>query len=71
MMPVEQVSTASVWQAGNWYITQVLETDVASQGESVENALTNPREALALHLELSTPTIMPQVHSSRVEIGAT
>lgn len=68
-MSVEQVFTASVWQEGEWYIAQALETDVASQGESVEDALANLREALALHFESPTPTIAPQVHRIRVEIG--
>lgn len=68
-MSVEHVFTASVWQEGEWYIAQALEADVASQGESVEGALANLREALALHFEPPTPTIAPQVHRIRVEIG--
>lgn len=69
-MSVEQVFTASVWQEGEWYIAQALEIDVASQGESVESALANLREALALHFEPPAPTITPQVHRIRVEVGA-
>ena len=42
---------ASVWQEGDWYVAQALEVDVASQGESEEEALVNLREALELHLE--------------------
>ena len=38
--------TASVTQEGAWYVAQALEVDVASQGESVEEALENLREAL-------------------------
>ena len=43
--------TASVWQEGEWYVAQALEVDVASQGESEEEALENLREALELHFE--------------------
>ena len=43
--------TASVWQEGEWYVAQALEVDVASQGESEEEALDNLREALELHFE--------------------
>ena len=43
--------SASVWQEGEWYIAQALEVDVASQGETQEEALENLREALALHFE--------------------
>ena len=45
---------ASVWQEGDWYVAQALEVDVASQGESEEEALENLREALALHFEPPT-----------------
>ena len=43
--------TASVWQEGEWYVAQALEVDVASQGESEEEALENLRQALELHFE--------------------
>jgi len=32
---------ATVWREGNWYVSQCLEVDVASQGESEEEALAN------------------------------
>lgn len=61
---------ASVWQEGEWYVAQALEVDVASQGESEEEALENLREALALHFEPPTATLLPQVHTIEVEVGA-
>ena len=42
---------ASVWREGNWYVSQCLEVDVASQGETEEEALSNLKEALELHFE--------------------
>jgi predicted RNase H-like HicB family nuclease len=42
--------TAAVHQEEDWYIARCLELDVASQGESVEEALTNLREAVELYL---------------------
>ena len=65
-----RVFTASVWQEGEWYVAQALEIDVASQGESEEEALANLREALALHFEPPTATLLPQVHTIEVEVGA-
>ena len=41
----------SVWREGEWYVAQAPEVDVASQGESEEEALENLREALGLHFE--------------------
>ena len=43
--------TATVTRDGKWYVAQCLEIEVASQGESIEQALANLREALALRLE--------------------
>jgi predicted RNase H-like HicB family nuclease len=42
---------ASVWREGNWFVSQCLEVDIASQGETEEEALTNLKEALELHFE--------------------
>ena len=63
--------SASVWQEGEWYVAQALEVDVASQGESEEEALTNLREALTLHFEAPIATLLPKVHTIEVEVGAT
>ena len=62
--------SASVWQEGEWYVAQALEVDVASQGESEEEALANLCEALALHFEAPTATLLPTVHIIEVEVGA-
>jgi len=43
--------TATVWREGKWYVSQCLELDVASQGETEEEALANLKEALELHFE--------------------
>ena len=59
---------ASVWQEGEWYVAQALEVDVASQGASVEDALSNLKEALELHFESPVATA-PQVHHIEVEVA--
>jgi predicted RNase H-like HicB family nuclease len=47
---------ATVWREGNWFVSQCLEIDLASQGETEEEALANLREALELHFEPSALT---------------
>jgi predicted RNase H-like HicB family nuclease len=42
---------ATVWREGKWYVSQCLELDVASQGESEAEALSNLKEAMELHYE--------------------
>jgi predicted RNase H-like HicB family nuclease len=62
--------SAAVWREGNWYVSQCLEVDVASQGESEEEALANLKEALELRLEPPQATRAPKVRTIEVEVGA-
>ena len=50
-----RVFTASVWNEGDWYVAQALEVDVVSQGETIDGALANLREALELYFEPPGP----------------
>lgn len=61
---------ASVWQEGHWYVAQCLEIDVASQGETEEEALANLKEALELYFEPPQAARPPQVRLVDVEVGA-
>jgi predicted RNase H-like HicB family nuclease len=61
---------ATVWREGKWYVSQCLEVDVASQGETEQEALDNLKEALELHFEPPTPTRAPDVRVIEVEVGA-
>jgi len=61
---------ATVWREGNWFVAQCLEVDIASQGETEDEALSNLREALELHFEPPCATRPPQVHQIEVEVGA-
>jgi predicted RNase H-like HicB family nuclease len=61
---------ASVWREGDWYVAQCLELDVASQGETETEALTNLKEALELYFEPPHATRPPQVRLIEVEVGA-
>lgn len=58
---------ASVWREGGWYVAQCPEIDVASQGETEEEALSNLKEALGLHFEL--PRGQAPVGSRRLHSG--
>ena len=43
--------TAAVTQEPPWFVARCLEVEVTSQGESLEEALANLREALELYFE--------------------
>ena len=62
--------TATVWREAKWYVSQCLELDVASQGETEEEALANLKEALELHFESPQATRPPAVSMIEVEVGA-
>ncbi len=61
---------ATVWREGSWYISQCLEVDIASQGETEEAALANLSEALQLHFDPPQPTRLPRVRTVEIEVGA-
>jgi predicted RNase H-like HicB family nuclease len=61
---------AAVWRDGQWYVSQCFEVDVASQGDTEEEALSNLREALELHFEPPTATRPPATRTVEVEVGA-
>ena len=67
---MKQSFTASVYRDGDWYVAQALEVDVASQGETVEDALANLREALELYFEPPIAASIPQLRQIEVEVTA-
>ena len=67
---MKQSFTASVYKEGDWYVAQALEVDVASQGETVDEALANLREAVELHFEPPLPTSAPELRQIEVEVTA-
>ena len=61
---------ATIWREGNWYVSQCLELDIASQGETEEEALANLTEAIELHFEPPHATRPPAVRMIEAEVGA-
>jgi predicted RNase H-like HicB family nuclease len=62
--------TAAVTPEDGWYVARCLEVEVASQGESIEQALANLKEALELYFE-DTPVVdLPHPIVASVEISA-
>lgn len=50
---------ASIVQEGSGFVAQCLEVDVASQGDTAEQALSNLQEALELFFEDEPPRPQP------------
>jgi predicted RNase H-like HicB family nuclease len=62
--------SATVTQEGEWFVAQCLEIDVASQGASEDEALNNLQEALTLHLEPPSATVLPHVKTIEIDVSA-
>jgi len=54
---------ATVWREGDWFVSQCLDVDVASEGETEEEALANLKEALELYFEPHKPCALPKSRS--------
>jgi predicted RNase H-like HicB family nuclease len=67
---MKQRLTASIWQERDWFVAQCLEVDVASQGETEQEALANLKEALELHFEPPLATSTPQVRTVEIDVDA-
>ena len=67
---MERTFTASVSREGKWYVAQCVEVDIASQGESEAQAVSNLAEALKLHFSDPVATAAPTVTSFKIDIDA-
>lgn len=63
--------TAAITHEPPWYVARCLEVEVASQGETVEDALSNLKEALELYFEdVPAPDVSEPPIIASVEIAA-
>ena len=60
--------TAVVWREGEWYVAQCREFEVASQGDTKEEALENLSEALSVHFSVPMATLLPEVIAIQAEV---
>ena len=60
MVGMKRGFVAIVWREGKWFVSQCLEVDIASQGESKGEALANLKEALELYFEPPRATRSPK-----------
>jgi len=67
---MKQRFSASISQEGDWFVAQCVQVDVASQGETEDEALENLKDALELHFSPPVATIVPHVRDIEVDIKA-
>lgn len=66
--------TVIIEREGSGYVSLCLELDIASQGDSVEEARANLKEAVELFFETATPTeiagrLHDEIYISRMEVA--
>jgi len=66
--------TAIIEREGNGYVSLCPELDIASQGDTIEDARKNLREALELFFEIASPTeiqtrLHEEVYVTQVEVA--
>ena len=66
---MKQQFTASIWREGDWFVSQCLEVDIASQGKSEDDAIANLGEALELHFLPPVAMAGPTTRKVEVEIA--
>lgn len=63
--------TAAVTHEGSWFVARCLEIEIASQGETAEEALHNLREAMELYFEdVPLPENAEPLVIAKVELSA-
>lgn len=65
---MKETFTATVWQEGDWFVAQCREFEIASQGRTREEALSNLSEAITVHFEPPVATILPEVIAVEAEV---
>lgn len=65
--------TATIWREGDGYVSLCPELDIASQGETVEEARSNLQEAVELFFEVAHPNeigerLNPEVYVTPMEV---
>ena len=62
---------ALVWKEGAWFVAKCKEIEVASQGKTQKESLSNLHEAIELYLEnekvpIQTPLANPSLHNLQI-----
>lgn len=58
--------TATIWREDDGYVSVCSELDIASQGETIEEARANLREAVELFFETAHPNEISKRNSNQI-----
>jgi len=66
---MNKLFTVSVQKEDSWYVAKCLENNVSSQGKTIDEAIDNLREAIALYYEEETIPVFPQTFVTALEVA--
>jgi predicted RNase H-like HicB family nuclease len=66
---MSRLFTITIQKEDTWYVAKCLENSVASQGETMDEAIANLREALELYYEDETVPAPPQTFITTLEVA--
>ena len=66
---MSKMFTVAIQKDDIWYVAKCLENSVASQGKTMDEAMENLHEALALYYEDEVLPIFPQTFVTTLEVA--
>jgi predicted RNase H-like HicB family nuclease len=66
---MSKLFTVVINKEDDWFVAKCLENSVASQGKTMDEAIDNLREAVALYYEDELLPIFPQTYMTTLEIA--
>ena len=66
---MSRLFTVAIQREDDWYIAKCLENSVASQGKTMEESMSNLREALALFYEDEVLPVFQQTYLTTLEVA--
>jgi predicted RNase H-like HicB family nuclease len=69
LIDMSRLFTVAIQQEELWYVAKCLENNVASQGKTIDEAIENLREAVALYYENEQFPAFPRTFLTTLEVA--
>lgn len=66
---MKKIFTVAISQDGEWYVAKCIENSVASQGKTLDESVSNLKEALELYYESETVPAFGQTFVTTLEVA--
>lgn len=66
---MKKIFTVAISQDGEWYVAKCIENSVASQGKTIDDSVSNLKEALELYYESEAVPVFGQTFVTTLEVA--